>query len=237
MKAKKVLRITAIILLLFTAAFFIYTADYYHADNNELSAVMSTSSAEIMMYDDMMVFKPDCPEAGFIFYPGGKVEYTAYAQLMEKLADSNILCVILKVPFNLAVLDVNAADKVFTAFPEISDWYIGGHSLGGVIASDYANSHSEIKGVVLLGSYVTADFSSSETAFLSVYGSEDKVMNRERYAENFSKLPQDTVEYIIEGGCHSYFGNYGMQDGDGSPTIERDEQLSITADLIVNLIK
>ena len=39
----------------------------------------------------------------------------------------------------------------------------------------------------------------------------------------------DFNEVIIECGCHSYFGMYGAQDGDGVPTITVEEQLSITA--------
>lgn len=238
MKAKKILCITAAVLLLLFAAFFIYTADYYHADENTLRAVMNTSTAEIIQTDDMMIFKPENPVAGFIFYPGGKVEHTAYAPLMQELSEQDILCVILKVPFNLAVLDMNAADRAVNMYPEISTWYTGGHSLGGVVASDYAHSHSDlIRGVVLLGSYVTEDFTDSDIAFLSVYGSNDGVMNAGRYAENFSKLPADTAEYIIEGGCHSYFADYGMQKGDGEPTVSRSEQIETTASLILSLLK
>ena len=81
-------------------------------------------------------------KCGFIFYPGGKVEYTAYAPLM---------CVLLKMPLNLAVLDVNAADSVFDMFPEISSWYIGGHSLGGSMAASYALENTDkLEGLVLL---------------------------------------------------------------------------------------
>ena len=47
--------------------------------------------------------------AGFIFYPGGKVGYTAYAPLILALAEQDILCVLLEMPFNLAVLDSLAA--------------------------------------------------------------------------------------------------------------------------------
>ncbi|MCF0206701.1 MAG: alpha/beta hydrolase, partial [Bacteroidales bacterium] len=40
-------------------------------------------------------------------------------------------------------------------------------------------------------------------------------------------------ELVIEGGCHSYFGWYGMQDGDGEPSISRDEQINRTVDFLL----
>ena len=36
---------------------------------------------------------------------------------------------------NLAVLDMNAADSIPERFSEVTDWYIGGHSLGGAMAA------------------------------------------------------------------------------------------------------
>ena len=81
------------------------------------------------------VFAPESPTAGLIFYPGGKVENTAYAPLLHDLAEGGILCVLVKMPCNLAVLGMNAADGIPECFPEVTDWYIGGHSLGGAMAA------------------------------------------------------------------------------------------------------
>lgn len=71
---------------------------------------------------------------------------------------------------------------------------------------------------------------------LSVYGSADKVMNREKYNESKTNLPADFTEIVIDGGCHAYFGMYGAQDGDATPNISNEEQIKITADAIANLI-
>lgn len=238
MKFKKLSVICLSVFVLLSAVFLIYTCNYYHADENDILSAISSSAVEVIQDDDMMIFKPAHTDVGFIFYPGGKVEYTAYAPLMKEIADNNILCIILRVPFNLAVFDTDAADAAMALYPEITKWYLGGHSLGGVVASDYAHSHEDlINGVVLLGSYITADFSGSDLHFLSVYGSEDGVMNKTRYNKNYNKLPENTTEYIIEGGCHSYFGNYGMQSGDGVPSVSREEQIKITAELIAASIR
>ena len=72
---------------------------------------------------------------------------------------------------------------------------------------------------------------------LSIYGSEDEVMNREKYDENKSNLPDDYTEMIIDGGCHAYFGMYGKQDGDGTPAITNEEQIRLTVENIVKMME
>lgn len=227
-----------LVLAILVAVCAIYLGDYYHADMEAIEAFAPTGVVEMQsMKDDTIVFAPDEATAGFIFYPGGKVEYTAYIPLMKALASEGVLCVLAEMPFNLAVFNINAADGIQEDYPQIENWYIGGHSLGGSMAASYLADHTdEYNGLVLLGSYSTADLSDSELEVLSVYGSEDKVLNREKYEDNKSNLPSDFTEVVIEGGCHAYFGMYGPQDGDGTPTITNEEQINQTVDAIVAMI-
>lgn len=154
---------------------------------------------------------------------------------MQKLADKGVLCMVPKMPFNLAVLDVNAAEGLQDNYPEIEDWYIGGHSLGDAMAASYLGKNTEdFDGLILLGAYSTADLSGTDLDVLSIYGSEDGVLNKEKYEANKVNLPADFEEDVIEGGCHAYFGTYGEQKGDGVPQISNEEQMQITADLILN---
>lgn len=133
----------------------------------------------------------------------------------------------------VAVLDANAADGLPEKHPEITSWYIAGHSLGGAMAANYAAVHSDdYSGLILLAAYSTKDLTQAPLRVLSVYGSEDGVMNRESYKKNWANLPADTEEIILEGGCHAQFGSYGPQDGDGTPTISGEEQIGQTADAI-----
>ena len=173
-----------------------------------------------------------------IFYPGGKVEYTAYEPLMKSLASKGILCVLVEMPFHLAVFDMNAADGIQNHFPQIENWYIGGHSLGGAMAASYIGENAtEYEGLILLGAYSTADLTESSLEVLSVYGSEDKVLNKEKYDKNMINLPDDFEEIVLEGGCHAGFGMYGEQKGDGVPAITNEEQINMTADVIANFIE
>ena len=215
----------------------IYLGDYYRADNEAIGAFLPQSATWNEEFG-RIVFEPEGATKGFIFYPGGKVEYTAYIPLMQACAEEGILCVLVKMPFNLAVLDVNAADGIQKKYPEIEEWYIGGHSLGGSMAASYLADHAEnYEGLILLGSYSTADLSGTNLAVLSVFGSEDRVMNREKYEESKSNLPSNFTEYIIDGGCHAYFGMYGAQDGDGKPTVTNEEQIRLTVENIVKIME
>lgn len=239
-KKKRIILISTIIAIIAIIVFCaIYVNDYYRADFEAISNFDSFDSSKITTLDNnTMVFEPDDAKVGFIFYPGGKVEYTSYIPLMKACASKGILCVLIKMPFNLAVLDMNAADGIQKIYSEIDEWYIGGHSLGGSMAASYAVKHtSEFEGLILLGAYSTADISESSLDVLSIYGSEDKVMNSEKYEEYKSNLPNDFYEYIIDGGCHAYFGMYGEQKGDGLPLISNEEQIELTAKKILEIIQ
>ena len=237
---RKLFIITLIVLVLgiTVAACALYLGDYYRADEGAIAEFSPTENITVStLKDGSVVFEPQSATTGLIFYPGGKVEYLAYEPLMAGLAREGILCVLIEMPFNLAVLNMNAADGIREQYPQIEEWYIGGHSLGGSMAASYLEKNAEAyEGLVLLGSYSTADLSDTDLDVLSVYGSEDKVLNREKYDENKSNLPSDVTEIVIQGGCHAYFGMYGEQDGDGTPSITASEQISITVDSIVKMM-
>ena len=240
MKNKRKIIIAATIVLVIAAivgACAIYLGDYYRSDIDAIQTFLPQGSGWEEQPDGTIVFEVEDATKGFIFYPGGKVEYTAYIPLMQELSEHGVTCVLVEMPFNLAVLDRNAADGIQKEYPEIEDWYIGGHSLGGSMAASYAASHTDdYAGLVLLGAYSTADLSASNLDVLSVYGSEDKVMNREKYDNSKTNLPADFTEVVLEGGCHASFGMYGAQDGDGIPSITNEEQIALTADAIVKMM-
>jgi hypothetical protein len=218
----------------------IYVNDYYHASEEAIFAFEPTNikTIEVEKLDNnTIVYKPENPSKGLIFYPGGKVEYTAYIPLMKQLASEGVMGVLVKMPFNLAVFDIDAAEGIQEQYPEIEKWYIGGHSLGGSMAAAYLEEHTDaFDGLILLGSYSTTDLTSTDLDVLSIYGSEDRVLNAEKYEEYKVNLPEEFVEIVIDGGCHAYFGAYGMQEGDGEPGITCEEQTDITVKNITEFI-
>lgn len=232
-----VIGILGLILALGTIGF-IYIQDYYHADNKAIEAFSAnvTNISRETLDNGYKVYAPKDATKGLIFYPGGKVEYNAYAPLMEACANQGILCILVEMPANLAVFDIDAADGLQEKYPEITSWYIGGHSLGGSMAASYIADQTSFDGLVLLGAYSTADLSDNGLSVLSMYGSEDQVLNHEKYEQYKGNLPSNFKEVIIEGGNHAGFGMYGAQAGDGTSTITNEEQIKQTAKQISVLI-
>ncbi len=151
----------------------------------------------------------------------------AYLPLMEKLAKQGITTVLIKMPFNLAVFNINAADKVYQKFSNITSWYIGGHSLGGAMASSYISKNPDkLNGIVLMGAY---PLSNNDIPMINIYGSEDNIINKKNL-----ELSKNKIEIL--GGNHGYFGNYGEQKGDGKASISREEQQDKTVSLIIQFI-
>lgn len=120
----------------------VYVNDYYRAEDTAIAAMEGTQDYTVEDCGGNIAFVPNEPVAGLIFYPGGKVEHTAYAPLMTEFAKQGVLCVLVEMPFKMAVLDINAADGIQDNFPEIEKWYIGGHSLGGAMAASYISNHT-----------------------------------------------------------------------------------------------
>lgn len=223
----KIVTLIAGVLLILASMFFIYTGIYYKGDDTAWKALEGSDQVKVTETSDYYQFTPqeNDTETGLIFYPGGKVQSTAYAPLAEALAEEGITTYIVKMPFRLAVLNQNGADKVIASNQEIENWYIGGHSLGGAMAAQYAASHyDQLKGLVLMGAYPIKDLKSAGLKFLSIYGSEDQVMNQDNFEKYKTNAPENAVYYEIEGGNHAYYGNYGEQKGDGEATITPSQQ-------------
>jgi len=229
--------VALILALALTLAIAGYLGNYYRADYAAVEAYVEAGGITTTELNGMIVCEPLTAKAGLIFYPGGLVEYSAYVPLMQALAAKGVLCVLVEMPGNLAVLDMNAAQGIAEQYPHITSWYVGGHSLGGSMAASYAAKHIDsLDGVLLLAAYSTADLSSSGLKVLSVYGSEDGVLNMEKYSEYLPNLPADFTELVIAGGCHAGFGMYGPQTGDGTPTITPEQQIDCTAQAAAELI-
>ena len=172
------------------------------------------------MQDNLTVLSPSYPtDTAIIFYPGAKVEAEAYLPLLDQIRQTGVTCILVHMPFHMAIFDANAAEEVIGQFPEIEHWYMAGHSMGGAMASQFASQHpDEIEGLILLGAYIYGDYPDEKT--LTVYGSlNQSVEDHIDYTENI-------VE--IEGGNHAQFGNYGPQKGDFPATISAEEQQAQT---------
>ena len=212
--------------VLAAAGFFWYVSDYYRADEIALEVLARDSGVTVR--DDLTILSPSYPtDTGLIFYPGAKVEGAAYLPLLDRLRQTGLTCVLVEMPFRMAIFGADAAEDVMERFPDIQHWYIAGHSLGGAMASQFAADHpEEIDGLILLGAYLYGDYPPEDT--LTVYGSlNQSVEDKLDYTENVME---------IEGGNHAQFGNYGPQKGDAPAAISAEEQQARTVEAVAEFI-
>lgn len=195
---------------------------------NALSALQSDTV--VVNTDRWLEFTPTAvqPTIGVIFYPGGRVDPRAYAPAAQAIAAQGYYVAIVPMLFNLAIFSPNRADDVIAAQPTIQQWVIGGHSLGGAMAANYAYNHAEkVAGLFLWASY-PADNNSlgdrAELAVTSIYGRSDGLISAADIEQSTINLPPQTAFVAIEGGNHAQFGWYGDQSGDAPATISREEQ-------------
>lgn len=232
---KRLALAVAALLAVCAVAFVAYTSDYYHAETQQLP---QSDLYQVADQTDTLDFTPaaqdgEMPGVGIVLYPGGKVDPYAYASLAAELAERGYFVSIAKAPFNLAFFNIGAAGEIMQANPDVQSWWVAGHSLGGVAAAEFAAENAQdVQGIVFLASYSSADLSETGLEALSVYGSEDGVLNMEAYEEGKPNLPARFAEIVIEGGNHAGFGNYGPQEGDGEASISAQEQQEQTADAI-----
>ena len=206
--------------------FLIYSLNYYKADE---TAKEILNNENIKIEKNLITLYPETDSnTGIIFYPGAKVEYISYLPLLNKLTKQGYICFLPKMPLNFAFFNYDVADNIIANNPNVDNWYVSGHSLGGAMSSYYASKNlDKIDGVILLGAYVYGDIPLDKV--LVLYGSNDLILNKE-------KLQNTDNEIIIEGGNHSMFGNYGHQKNDGEGTITTEEQQEIAVNFINEFI-
>ena len=191
---------------------------------------------------DWLVFSPagEQAETGLIFYPGGRVDYRAYAPYARAVASRGYLVVIPRMPLNLAVFKPNEAASIIQAYPEVRSWAVGGHSLGGAMAANYAAQHpGEVQALVLLASYPASsdDLSRSGLKVFSIYGLMDGLATEDKIEASRPLLPSNTQYVAIQGGNHAQFGDYGEQNGDHPAAISRAAQQAQAAAATVELLE
>lgn len=223
-------------------AFVVYAADFYHAGSvaTRLIEAGETASQQVPVVETSSVYAVGDQEAayGLVLYPGAKVDPAAYVPLACELAQRGVFCAVVKMPFNFAFLGVNAAGDVMAAYPHVGAWWVGGHSLGGAMAAQFAaDNPDKLAGVALLAAYSTADLSRTGLKAEVVYGSADGVLNRQKLAECEANLPAGAQTLVIEGGNHAGFGDYGPQAGDGEATIPAHDQQAQTAEAIAEAME
>lgn len=190
--------------------------------------------------DPWLTFTPvDGSTTGLIWYPGARVNPRSYAPAGREIAEQGYLAVIVPMPLNMPVLSPNRAAQVIETHPEIETWAIGGHSLGGAMATQFANTRrTTIQGVVLWGAYpgVNTSLRNSGQEVLVVYGTRDCISTPEEVLAAATRLPDETSWVPIEGGNHTQFGWYEGQLGSCNASIALEEQQSMAVEAVVEFL-
>ena len=231
---KKVTLIISSIILTLLVVMLIYFNDYYKCDKKVYNYLKSNDSVLVSKIDNGYFFDGKGQDNAIIFYQGAKVEYTAYAPLMNKIASNGVDAFLIDMPFNFAFFNPYAANKITNNY-KYDNYYICGHSLGGVVASIYASNHDKIKGIIFLASYPFKPIKRN-IKVLSIYGSQDGVLNMDKYSNSKKSWNSSYEEFVIDGANHAGFGNYGKQSGDKKSKITNAEQQNITSQKIIEFI-
>ena len=226
---KRILMLSLVGIMVIALGCGIYVLNYYHASEEVLTFLADTEdNVGITETGEGLFLDGPGTETALIFYPGGKVEYTAYVPLLARLVEGGIDCFLVKMPANLAVFGANKASAVM-AQHEYDHWYIGGHSLGGAMAASFAGKN-DLDGLILLAAYPAE---AVEERSIEIWGSEDGVLNADKLQAGDAFFAQEPEKVVIRGGNHAQFGNYGEQKGDGAAQIARERQQAEAAEAML----
>ncbi|WP_431279143.1 alpha/beta hydrolase [Leifsonia poae] len=203
----------------------------YTAVEPALAAMHSDSAVTVTETPTEIVMHPRkaADGTGLLFQPGALVDPRAYAAVLRPVSEAGHTVVIAKQPLGIAFLATGALESARSGHPEVKEWVVGGHSLGGTVAAMEADAgkagdSAPVAGLLLYASYPASDISSSlKTPVESISGSRDGLATPDKIQASRSDLPGDTVFTVIQGGVHSQFGDYGPQSGDNTPTISHDD--------------
>lgn len=236
-----VLLAVAGVLVVAIVAFLVYASLVFEGDREASLDAWRSNGVEITGTDRSIVIEPTtgATGTGLVFIPGAKVQPSAYLYKMAGIAEATGMTVVITEPtLNLAFFDSRPLSEFTRDAPGVEDWYVGGHSLGGVRACQLAASDDEpqVVGLMLFGSYCVDDLSDSGLDVLSIVAENDGLSTPEDVASRAGNLPEDAVTVVIDGANHASFGDYGAQPGDGTATIDRQTARAEIADAVAEFV-
>lgn len=225
-------KIAIVIIVAVIAAYSIYyLTSYSPAEQTATDCLNGTANVSVSKIDNELFVDGKGNDTALIFYPGAKIEYTAYLPMLCELSSMGVDCYLVEMPFNIALFGENEADDIIET-TNYSNYILCGHSLGGVVASSYMTHSGKGDGLILLAGYPTENITKP---VLSIYGSNDGDLNRKSYDEA-KPLMSNLTEFVIDGGNHAQFGYYGNQSGDNAASITSEDQQHQTVENILDFI-
>lgn len=174
---------------------------------------------------------------GLVFVPGARVDPYAYLyKLSGAVAEDGLTVVITKPILNLAFFDQRPLETFTRHAPGVTQWFVGGHSLGGVRACQLADDPA-VSGLILFGSYCANDLSGSHLSGLSIGGSNDGLSTPTKIDNASHLLPAVAQRVEIHGMNHAQFGDYGSQPGDNDSGITNAEARTQLTHALVTFLR
>ena len=229
MSAKMILKLVLLGIVLVVVGFGVNYLSYERQPLPEAVAALESDDMVTVTRKPWLTFSPNdsVPTTGFIFYPGGRISYLGYSDMMRTIAENGYLVVVPKMPLNIAFTAPNVADEIIATHPAITHWMIAGHSVGGTFAVQYTFKHPEnIDGVAIWSSYPadSNDISNLNIPVVLMYGSNEEGVTDESVGGRKHLLPSDTSYVVIEGGDHHQFGTYALTTEEDLAIISRTAQ-------------
>lgn len=229
---KRIIVTISVGLVLSIVCTFTYLGIYYKPQEKALNALKGNSNVNVSTIDGGYYFDGPGEDTALIFYSGAKVKCDAYAPLMLNLSEKGIDCFLADMPFNFALFAEKKCELFLNNY-NYNNWILSGHSMGGLVSANYLSKHYEkVKGLVLFAAYPSNKIS-DDVNLLSIYGTKDGCLEKDVYEKDKENWPKNSLEYIIEGGNHAQFGDYGKQSGDGEATISKEEQWILSCNRII----
>lgn len=209
--------------------------------------LQSSSSVSVQDRVETLEFTPRSPRSktALIFICGSGVTAQAYAPLLRPIADKGYAVFVVKLPYRFAMIEahkqaaVERVNRVIAEHPNISNWVLAGHSLGGALACRVVRTAPrQISALVLIGTTHPKDdnLSGLPLPVTKIYATHDGVAPWEKINANRKLLPPSTLWVEIKGGNHSQFGHYGHQFLDGTATVSRSTQQEITRSALLDAL-
>lgn len=172
--------------------------------------------------------------SGVIIYPGGNVDFRAYAPTAKAIAEEGYLVALLSAPEDLAILGIERGARIIDTYPDIESWSTAGHSLGGTVAAAFAYfNETLVDGVIIWDSYPFNLWSlkNRDIRAKTIYGTNGGNTTVEQFEASAKDLPPGSELVAIEGGVHTFFGYYGdgetLYHNEDPTDLTREEQQAI----------
>ncbi len=216
------------------------------AEPGPLAAAHADRDITVTESADGVVLTPKHPNGtGIVFLAGARVDPAAYAHKLSGVADAGVTVVIARPILNFAIFEFRPLSTFegLAAGSGVTHWYVGGHSLGGVRACQYAAdaeanpaTRGTVAGVIFFGSYCAADLSRTTLPVLTLSATRDRLSTPAAIAAAAHLLPPDAQLVRLPGADHAQFGNYGPQPGDNPATASDSHTRAAITDAVLAFV-